>query len=273
MPEHRRRRFLRELDRPRFLYKYLDFNPKNALSYKKAKDFIVESTLYLARPESLNDPFDFCAHWSVPDAEQFMAWATESAEGLRRRGDPRSKEQLIANVLQRLKSEDDLVNSSFANISKQHGIACFATNPRSIRMWSHYASAHTGVCLIFNPARSLERLAVALRVTYSDDFPTLSFPADVPHVVDKVMRVKSRLWAEEGEYRYIDGALGGSSVRFDASALTGIILGARFPTESIEPLRRLLRGRQQKTFPSIKMFRARVSKAAYELRVWSEHHV
>jgi len=148
-----RRRFLwhRTFPRPsRFLYKFRSLFPANETSVDRLRDVLVRSRLWLSSPFDFNDPFDMSAKFIVDGTVTERRRRFEGllkAQGLKRKQ--------IVNELTRLmmKPESEIAEVAQAAWHKKvasTGIYSFGGKPRSILMWSHYASNHKGFSSLTN---------------------------------------------------------------------------------------------------------------------------
>jgi len=104
-------------------------------------------------------------------------------------------------------------------------------------MWSHYASAHTGVCQIFDAKDKV--IGEAQEIVYLGGYPSLDFPAsdDETDMLTPALLTKASYWQYEREFRVIakEGAAEDSGflrchegyVDIEAAALLGLILGCQ----------------------------------------------
>lgn len=115
-------------------------------------------------------------------------------------------------------------------------VLCLSARPDVQLMWSHYADAHRGICLILD-ARS-PVIGKAQRVSYPDVYPELSEGRQPDEFLMQSLLNKAAYWKYEPEYRAgacrnpalatglvpCDSA---SYVQVGASALVGVIFGCR----------------------------------------------
>jgi pullulanase/glycogen debranching enzyme len=93
-------------------------------------------------------------------------------------------------------------------------------------MWSHYANAHTGICLKFANDDSEPFMGRAQRVNYLPFYQKAHAIYQNPmEQVDRILLSKAKCWAYEAEWRIIDHEFGYGLKYFDPSILTGIVLG------------------------------------------------
>ena len=179
----------------------------------------------------LNDPFEFRVLRSpVKDVGEAFEIALElqkwEAPELTRHS-PAWEEwvhDLAANLLCE-RSENNLPIPTFFPI-KTAGVFCMCQSDKDIRMWSHYADAHQGVCIGLSTSviRKKSRL---LRVHYCDDMPELSMKetliGDRASILPYICKSKS--WQHEAEWRCFEEQAG--PVAFPAEVISLVIFGAR----------------------------------------------
>ena len=68
-------------------------------------------------------------------------------------------------------------------------------------MWSHYANKHKGIVLQFEIAKNTETMLHAVKVNYSNEYPTLNFAQEMSGQLAKIMLRKSKDWEYEKEWR------------------------------------------------------------------------
>jgi hypothetical protein len=212
-------------------YKYRSIN-KNLI------DSLVNSTLYFASRDKLNDPFDS----RVDIAQLIENLLNEEID------DEKKKE------LESIKSQNEFF-IDFENGYKDFGICSLSMEADNTLMWSHYADEHRGVALYFDMPESFlnnpdEILGVS-SVKYEDN--TISnwllenahnFEKDHFEFVTKLLKIvltaKSPAWHYEKEGRIIRPKAGVYEIPRDI--LKGIVFGLR-TSEKDENLIRSIAGK------------------------------
>lgn len=176
---------------PRFLYKFRSIraaercgaesckvDPQVATppSVDRCRDMVVRSELWLSCAADFNDPFDVSAHIV---ARGDVETRRRRIADLVKKHDPsltwKQREKKIAELMQRpMDVLREGFRESMANLRNTMGVCSFAGSVRSILMWSHYASEHAGVCLVFRPMSDYRVFAHAQPVEYSDEYPELN---------------------------------------------------------------------------------------------------
>lgn len=182
-----------------FLYKYRAIN-------KRMIESLINQTLYFARPDALNDPFD-CRI----DLQKAFERAIISATGERR------------DFLSSFLANPEFFKNWRATFDKM-GVCSFSKKtieetPLETLMWAHYADDHRGVRLKyqFRGASLMGDMATTQEVVTSQNVEYLDDPL-VPWLVEKAsmdltefakglairyLRTKSPAWAYEQEARII----------------------------------------------------------------------
>lgn len=222
-------------------------------------DSLVNSTLYFASRDALNDPFD-----SKINIEEVIT--SLLGEDLPNR---------TRSALERIRHDRQFFQKFDAGY-KDFGICSFSIELAEILMWSHYADQHRGVALHYDfPMEVLDNPSEIFGVapvkyetdTVSDWIRTNAYLFDDDHFVfvtdllKQVLTAKAPAWAYECEGRIIRPTAGPYAV--SRSTLTGITFGLR--TEpSDESLIRSIAGRY---FDGIKFSRVVRSGSDFGIRI------
>lgn len=242
-----RRRFLAKRVRPsypRFHYKFKAVPVDENADLSHLRDLIVEGRFWLSSPRDFNDPFDMTARVILQGTtdelrERFKQLVDR--EGTKQGLNWKERRKRLNAFMAR--SRTDWLRS-IKMIHERHtaamGIFSFAGDPRSILMWSHYASNHTGVCLQFEIARDPRALLEAVPVKYTDNCPLFNWAKDTGDAIKATMLNKLVAWSYEKEWRipWPDGAR--SYLQFDPNALIGIIFGCRAGDATVRVIDTLL---------------------------------
>jgi len=169
---------------------------------------LVNSKLYFARPETLNDPLD-CRL----DLRQSFVRAASSATETRRR-------KFLESALNHGGKFLHEWQVQFQNF----GIASFSLGmlePQSTLMWSHYADEHRGVCLLYRFPESFlldsaHQVFGVDKVSYADNRLTNWLAHEAPlemgqfikELVKIYLTAKNPAWAYEHEVRIIRSEFG-----------------------------------------------------------------
>lgn len=256
---------------PRFLHRFC--------SATRALSILKQRTLYLAPPSSLNDPFEFAGavdiECSKGDRKAILDMAARDELGL-------SEQQIRESQAKR----DEMAKTDFyvsllsyrircmlLDLHEFAGVCCFTRHCDHHLLWSHYADAHRGVCLVFNNLD--ERCPIfetILPVVYADDAPTLRLldfymhPERFRDDIYKLLHTKQTAWSYEQEWRVVLPSTRPLSdkerlLRFEEQHLCKIILGDRISPADRDAIRAEDRGRK---FPLL-IYQARVLDQRYAL--------
>lgn len=137
-------------------------NPPSILyRYRRANEWALKELsnheVHLARPQDLNDPFEYAAPLSI-DIHKLKAAFISYAQ-----------ESLNMDLLSAKKEADtvgpahlDLLRKGLSSIRDSSGLICCSATPKSNRMWAYYGDGHKGIC-----------------IGYQTDFPPFRFAMSV----------------------------------------------------------------------------------------------
>lgn len=258
-------------DYPRHLYNYLRFDPDSKESRRNLSTMLLDSNLYLADPADFNDPFEFKNKLVLDDDDvlqrYFGAIFRETYPDLDK---PTSAfNALLETLIDEVKSTSGQMFSALFE-THSHGVHCFTPEPKSQLMWSHYADSHRGICLQFRTSYDVRTFLAAGPVDYCDDFPEFHFPTAPKEDTIAMMMRKGTAWAYEKERRIVMLAINSRLLPFRPQALTGLILGGRFPEKHLPAIKQMLNERIENGLPPIRLYQAETEKSAYRLTVRSE---
>ncbi len=196
---------------------------------------LVNSELYFARPDHLNDPFD-CRVDILASLENAISRAT---------GPTRNTLEQLREDINIEKIKTDLEN---------FGVCSFSLELKNTLMWSHYADAHHGVCLTYALPKSffdenVKEIIGIVKVDYglnplSDWFlqealkptPLKDF---ILFLIKKALTVKAKLWEYEEEVRIVRQKEGVQVI--DKQYLKQICFGLATPDSDITLLKNIIR--------------------------------
>lgn len=262
---NRRKLAIRSIQDPiRHLYRYQDFSANAPLSLMKAEDALVESRLYLASAASFNDPYEFQADVALTSdpvkRRQFLE------RGAKRKGFKGKKFQLaVQDATKRALENPDFMMDIMLMQRDHHGIACFTRDPRNLLMWSYYAAGHTGIAVMYSPANDPGIFLQALPVNYQDTVAKVIWPDHADRIIDDVLIRKSKRWEMEKEVRFISSKIINGHIHLHPPSVSGVILGNRFPDDSMPLLDDLLRRRRFRGYPPVRLFRADRFRDRYQV--------
>lgn len=253
------------------LYKYRSLDGKD---FDYTRQILVENVLWFSRPSDFNDPFD------CRPAVSTAATAAENKEWIddlfKKKAPPmpRSERRLLKKSAKRQLAQSgrsgDVAwfDTVVGKIVNQAGVLSLSARCDHVLMWSHYTSAHRGVCIRFKAKRTTPFFGRAQQVSYSDARPVLNLVRDVEgdgsELARKTLLTKADFWSYEQEWRIIEHDLGPGLHRFDpAELLDGVILGANIRPDHKSKILEWVESRWMK----IAVFEARVDATYFRLNV------
>lgn len=252
---------------PHFLYKFKSLRSgKDDARIKQLRDILVESRLWLSSPRKFNDPFDMTARVIFEGTTQEIRdrfktlIANISGKGWKERR--ALLEQMMSKPRDEWKKSIEQIHSKH---HEQVGVFSFASDPRSIIMWSHYGDQHSGICLQFQIARDPGVFLNALRVEYAQAYPIFNWAKESAAQLDGSLLRKYKEWEYEGERRIVLAGGAEAYVPFNPSALTGIIFGCQPSIELARIVREILIERGSKGYSDLKIYRAERHESRYKL--------
>jgi len=166
-------------------------------------DALVNGTIFCARPDRLNDPFD-----CQVDIRKAVDHAISLLSG-------KKKQNLVK--FSKPNGLFDKIQNSIKNV----GVCSFSLVLEEPLLWSHYANGHKGLCLhyeipfqyFFEPSKTID--GAILPVDYGDNPLTEWLIENAPEkskinvsefsnkLVEKVLSIKGKGWSYEKEARII----------------------------------------------------------------------
>jgi hypothetical protein len=230
-----------------YIYKFVPFST-NTLK------LLIKGEIYFGIPHNLNDPFegeftleDFETY---PDADFIKEIYDKSFE---------LSPDKIEKRLTELREKPEIFIKDVSDYLKkllkaEYGVSCFSKNPHNILMWSHYADAHRGICLVFDKDLLLESLN---KIWFSIELSDINYMAELPKIkpvlsqdqikfssLDKIFVTKFDHWQNEEEVRlhfHFANKNARRFVPFDKKSLKGIILGENMNDDDQETLIHLIK--------------------------------
>jgi hypothetical protein len=170
---HVNRRNLSSIDEPRDgrRVKHMNKRVYKFISAKYGISDLEKRRLKVSTIDDLNDPFDIQAIDT---------------------SDPR-----VANAVEKL----------IVEFRESRGLLCFSRNWDNLLLWSHYASAHSGICLGFDiPDRSTEEAMISVDVRYQPNVLKICDKDDVNFdFAKRLLSTKHESWSYEQEVRMFVG--------------------------------------------------------------------
>jgi Protein of unknown function (DUF2971) len=251
----------------RFLYKYRGFNGEYA--EQNLRNIVVYSVLRLSAPATFNDPYEMFVHVVVEGTPEQRLDRFSRLVALQAPVESQERQpERVRILMERADAEHaKRCQMSISGIKERSGMFCFAGDPRSTLMWSHYAENHHGVCLQFERMRDFLTLGHAVRTNYREDLPVVNWIVDFQRDVDQLLLAKHPCWGYEQERRItsIDNANRYLQLRPDA--LTGIIFGCRTQKPQMDFIDKLLAEREALGVPAVKTYVATQHPTKYRLLI------
>lgn len=264
MPLRQRRKVLRSQRNPypRFLYRYRSFaNPK------QEREVFIENKLHMSSPARFNDPFDMQVRYVFEgtDDEKRRRLRAFFARNIPALGGSELEEEIERSLKQDMaKKAWDAHNK----VIEASGVCCFNGDPRSILMWSHYASNHDGICLQFDVACDPRAFVNTHRMKYDNKYPVINFGSDAEDLsLFTSLTNKALEWQYEGERRFIERNGAGKKLGFRSDALTGLILGCKLSVNKRSDIKTVIDERAARKLPDIRIYQGIQSKSDYKLRL------
>jgi hypothetical protein len=190
---------------------------------------ISKQRIYAARPDELNDPFEYAApvFWNVDLMRRLFIEEFAPRRGL-------SPAEAAKQFDSSHESGMEQMHRGIKQIKDQAGIICLSAIPNSIRMWSYYAEAHTGICVGYDT--TIRPFNVALEVKYQNPEKPFDIIAavnsDPTEIAGHISLRKAEEWKFEREYR-IPVSIGQNPrlIPFHPSAIKEIRFGARMKSD------------------------------------------
>ena len=189
-----------------YLYRPANDNTLNILRHNR---------LWASKPDEFNDPFDCDLEIAEYITEEIILAAINERYGEREQW-PDEISQFINSTIDAAgnftEEERDRLNyetNQLIDKNLNSGIVCLSEICDSIRMWSHYAQGHTGVCFEFSRAydNDLGDVGLCSPVQYGSHYPQIDLGRMLIYrdgqTIDLMMRYKSSDWSEEKEWRLI----------------------------------------------------------------------
>lgn len=234
------------------LYKFLSLDRGLSPPWEDRLSQILVGRCYLSSAADFNDPFDCLPRIYLPeDRTEFELWKEQMipamAAAIRRDIPAWFVEQEVRSALAGVDASQvqEKLRLSMTIMADKIGVFCLAERIDSVLMWSHYASNHRGVAVIFQfSARTLADLYI-WKVAYSDERPVVrDIHAENPksHLAD-ALAMKAKFWEYEQEWRIMKTEQARSFLQIDQSVISGLVFGARCTADDEAAVRQMAEGR------------------------------
>ena len=171
------------------------------LAIERLRELLINQWLFHAPPSYMNDPFEARPHYQQPENVEDTSKLRRHLEQVAKENGLSFKERkykagLLMARPQRRASE---IQENFYKSFESNRLSSFTTRPGDLLFWSHYGDSHRGIC--FEYASDRPPIGAAFKVQYSDDYPSLPYPADHPLDMLGPLLTKSTHWSHENEFR------------------------------------------------------------------------
>ncbi len=183
-------------------------------------DILINQRLYCSEYQFLNDPFEGTYISKKSNPFFIMVGQGFAGQGIAGSSDHVTK---VNNI-------DDLVVSS-----NKKRICSLSSSYSDVRLWSFYASSHSGVAVEIDFSNNLDDI---YEVKYLESFPEFGNTILTAPSVEQVLSCKTNHWKYENEIRIITDNLYYSI----ENRIKRIVLGHRIKDDHIEILKRVTNG-------------------------------
>lgn len=245
---------------PLQLYKYRKAGD-DEISLKYLRQLIVLDTAYISNFKDFNDPFEGMFKITLANKTDYRKKVLSDLRNNTVSSRKQRREEARLQTRNR-KVGPEMHERVDSMLEKNLGVLCMSTNPRSVLMWSHYASEHRGLLLEYDTLKE-PFFHLGDHVKYSTVFPSICLPSKDENI--PFLR-KSIEWQYEEEFRIVTRVTR-CGVELQSACLTGVILGARCSSEFEKNVRKLLDERKAAGKPSPILKRAKISKSQYSINI------
>lgn len=212
------------LGKEKCLYKYLPLNE----DIDFVQDILQNNTIKSNDPTQFNDPFECMSIVGLVNYDSFRVALSNLTKS--------NEKQYDESVF--VKEYDEFVKNVrkeyLEKILAKYGILCFSGIWDNILMWSHYASHHKGIVLVFRYDEKSSFYENMMKVRYKDGIEYFNLShINAPKKIWESFSTKHSIWSYEQEYRIIYrpseiSRYDGSGIKnFPRNILKGIIFGLR----------------------------------------------
>lgn len=257
-------------DLPRHLYKLMAFQdgrdavPSDA---EKLRSILVDSTLWLADPTTLDDPDDMRASFvRNPDAAAARRRAVQiaAANGASRR----ESEKFASRIMINMSNADFDINKVLNSLRSKLGVCSLSSAVRNERLWSEFGGQHKGIAVQFRTERDIDTFAKAMSVVYTDKITHLTWPSAyaTDELIDGVILRKATSYRDQLEHRLVAPIEQSRRLPIAGRSVTALILGKRFPEERVPAIRAILTERARRGLPPVKILRVANNFGSMKIR-------
>jgi hypothetical protein len=220
--------------RPEKMYHYQPLGSPEMMGWIERA--LLRHEIYFSSPASFNDPFDCKVLLTAEGTrDQKIDFIIENS-GV-------TKEEATKALAANPKLFENALAQIQANFGASLGVYCLSERYDDILMWSHYARAHRGICLVF--AGEIFPEGVVRRVAYpsNNEYPKADiFTSSNDERRDAILLTKAKHWEYEREWRVIDSG-GPGFHAINPNWLVEIIFGCETPGPQVAEIKRIARMR------------------------------
>lgn len=236
---------IQELNLPKVLYKYRDYEGKSVIKNYNAKT-LLNFELFASSPKNFNDPFDLTLPYVFSNDsftldnfinEYFDLIDPKEFEG-------KSREELLYSATDQYNFmkcyPEEFWNSRSELISSLdhefYGVLSLSMNYDNILMWSHYSNFHKGYCIgldtnLFFDFVSKNYTQFGFKIghaNYQLEYPHIDF-SKLREVKTSLIRcfTKHECWKYESEYRLVLNNLPNEVISYPKEIIKEIYLGCK----------------------------------------------
>lgn len=242
-------------DNENYVYKFHAYNDN---LFK----ILLNHELWFGKPAIQNDPFEgeFIVEGfeKEPNAEEIrnlLKIIDQKAYKIEYLNKP---DHYLPNATTLVNEYQDFIKSK---IKETFGICSLSKSYKNILMWTHYANSHSGVCLIFN--KNILEASIKKgdsEIEFKDVIPCNSAPKVKIRIADNgypfvngynILLSKFIDFKYEDEVRFVKFFIPifdddkKRNLKFDMSALTGIIIGENMETDNLRSIYNLLKNNSE----------------------------
>ncbi len=251
-----------------YRYKYVGFNEKSV-------KILDDCTIKFTHPSEFNDPFDclpiidknefFLSLLADPDFKNHYTNRFGSLDAAY------ANKEIIIDELQNFHA--GFLSSTLKNV----GILSLSKTPKSILMWSHYATNHTGFVVEFKISldcprnelniAKLSEMLYPFPVKYDLNRPVVSLATNPNESLQNGLLIKHSDWSYEQEERVIDLSRGPGIHKFDPKLITSIIAGMKMSERDYQSLQEKVQIFNSYHQTNIKLFKCNAVKDRFEIEI------
>ncbi len=256
---------------PRRLYKFRTVPAATDVAGRRRLEaLLLDNTLWLADPDSFNDPFDGKSAYDLTLSGPELRQAMEHL--FRRQGltSAKARKRVRSDIVAKPRWIEEQLTRNMETMRHQLGVCALSEEPRNPLLWAHYANDHRGLCVQLDLRADLHAL-VAHPVEYQDEFPVLrdfDRDPDDQRAMLPFLR-KSTDWAYEKEWRIVALDFPNTLRVFAPPALTGVIQGMRMTDDDKTYIRGLMDERERRFGVRPRVFQSVAAPRAYRVRIMS----